>query len=240
MKYYQERCEGSTVEIQHCTAILNYKDAKDPEAAGRLAGDAANHINDSCASMKVHAIPVDRSLRVCPHAFSNATAADYILTRLQQRGEYPDFLFVAGDGRDDEIVFQWANNLSHEAMEKQEAERKREDAARRAETEKEMEVERMEEQANRTEEAEDRARVYELEGEIKGMQHPGAIDARKDSQEANTQDLVWSRKHAPIDEVVTVSLGRKNTEAQSTLTQGASGMFLPNPYPSSLPFSVGS
>ena len=47
---------------------------------------------------------------------SKASAAAQVLEQLQtrsQKGEdlMPDFLFVVGDSREDEVVFRWANKL---------------------------------------------------------------------------------------------------------------------------------
>lgn len=56
-----------------------------------------------------------------PIDWSKGTAAEQIFEGLKQgigsdaQHEYPvDFLMVAGDGRDDEVVFRWANDLQRE------------------------------------------------------------------------------------------------------------------------------
>jgi trehalose 6-phosphate synthase/phosphatase len=110
--YYQERTPGSKIESRHCSLVFNYKHCEDPVTAARQAGDVASHINEACASQRVRAFPVDGAVIVEPIDWSKGTASAKILEGLQKSDSTPvDFLMVAGDGRDDEIVFQWANDL---------------------------------------------------------------------------------------------------------------------------------
>lgn len=116
MKYYQERTPGSWIEARHCSLIFHYKTAEDFESASRQAGDCASHINDACEEQRVRAIPVDGGVVVEPSDWSKGTAADKIFGSIKQRAaegqiKKPDFLMVAGDGRDDEVAFRWANGL---------------------------------------------------------------------------------------------------------------------------------
>ena len=75
LRYHQDRAEGSTIEERHCSLLFHYRDAKDPAAAARQAGDCANHINESCQSLR-----------------------------------------VAGDSRDDEGIYRWANRLAADGV----------------------------------------------------------------------------------------------------------------------------
>jgi trehalose 6-phosphate synthase/phosphatase len=59
MRYYQERTPGSWIETRNCSIIFHYKNAEDPEAASRQAGDCASHINDACEEQRVRAIPTE-------------------------------------------------------------------------------------------------------------------------------------------------------------------------------------
>ena len=68
------------------------------------------------SSVHSHFISVSNKLTgaviVEPIDWSKGTASAKILEGLQKSDSTPvDFLMVAGDGRDDEIVFQWANDL---------------------------------------------------------------------------------------------------------------------------------
>jgi trehalose-phosphatase len=117
MRYYQERTPGSWIESRHCSLLLHYKNAEDPESAARQAGDCASHINDACEEQRVRAIPIDGAVVVEPMDWSKGTAATQIFTELKRKnideGGKPmiDFLMVAGDGREDEVIFRWANEL---------------------------------------------------------------------------------------------------------------------------------
>jgi len=65
----------------------------------------------------VRAIPIDGAVVVEPMDWSKGTAATQIFTELKRKnideGGKPmiDFLMVAGDGREDEVIFRWANEL---------------------------------------------------------------------------------------------------------------------------------
>lgn len=116
LTYYHERTPGSWIEARHCSLIFHYKNAEDMESASRQAGDCASHINDACEEQRVRAIPVEGGIVVEPIDWSKGTAADKIFGDIRRQVEAgnmekPDFLMVAGDGRDDEIIFRWANAL---------------------------------------------------------------------------------------------------------------------------------
>ncbi|KAG9979416.1 alpha,alpha-trehalose phosphate synthase-like protein subunit, partial [Aureobasidium melanogenum] len=82
------------------------------------AGDCANHINDSCQSYRVQAIPTSKAVTVESLDWSKGSAATRIFEKLRHdnvegKGRTPpDFLLVAGNDREDETIFQWANDLS--------------------------------------------------------------------------------------------------------------------------------
>jgi len=69
MKYYHERTPGSWIETRNCSLIFHYKNAEDFEAAARLAGDCASHINDACEEQRVRAIPIEGKFLVIPGPF---------------------------------------------------------------------------------------------------------------------------------------------------------------------------
>ncbi|KAJ9668805.1 Trehalose-6-P synthase/phosphatase complex subunit [Coniosporium apollinis] len=117
LEYYQERVEGSWIEERHCSLIFHYEKVDDLEAASRQAGDLANQINDAAESHRVHAVPTDKAVLIEPLDWSKGSAATHIFDRLRQKkvekeGEADlDFLMVAGDDREDEVIFRWANKL---------------------------------------------------------------------------------------------------------------------------------
>lgn len=122
LQYYAERVEGSSIEERHCSLVFRYEKAEDIEAARSQAGDCANHINDSCDMYDIHAVPVGKSILVESVSFSKGTAATNIFSRLREKNvnvkglKNPDFLMVAGDDREDETIFEWANELGDKGV----------------------------------------------------------------------------------------------------------------------------
>jgi len=112
LQHYHERITGSSIEERAYGITFHYEDAEDKEAAARQAGDCANHINDACNSLRIRAIPIDQTVVIEPVDWTKATATQRVLDALRKDGPAPDFLFVAGDDREDEVVFKWANKLA--------------------------------------------------------------------------------------------------------------------------------
>jgi trehalose 6-phosphate synthase/phosphatase len=116
MKYYQDRMSGNILEEKHCSLLFRYDkvEKKDQESAARLAGDCANHINDACGQLSIHAVPMDKAVLIEVTGRGKGFAAKEIYEKnWGGKGEpagAPDFVFVAGDDREDEQVFRWANN----------------------------------------------------------------------------------------------------------------------------------
>jgi len=112
MDYYVERTPGTFIEERNCSYIWHYSGAEDQTLAARQAGECCNHINDSCESYNVHAVPLGGAVLVESMDWTKTTAAQKAMA-LEAGQEEPgtDFLMVMGDGRDDEPVFAWANEL---------------------------------------------------------------------------------------------------------------------------------
>lgn len=117
LKYYVERLEHSYIEERRCSLLFCYDKVEDQDNATRQAGECADQINSSCKSMRIRAVPVPGAVLIEHMDFNKATAAAKIFEKLQQKSkdrgiEAPDFLVVAGDDRDDEVIFRWANKLA--------------------------------------------------------------------------------------------------------------------------------
>ncbi|CZT18204.1 related to alpha,alpha-trehalose-phosphate synthase (UDP-forming) [Ramularia collo-cygni] len=114
LEYYQERLEGSYIEERKCSLLFRYEKCQDQEAAVRQAGESADQINGSCKSMHIHAVPIKGSVLIEQEDFSKGTAAKHVydMLRTDSKGiTKPDFMLVAGDDREDEVIYQWANDL---------------------------------------------------------------------------------------------------------------------------------
>ncbi|KLU84431.1 hypothetical protein MAPG_03473 [Magnaporthiopsis poae ATCC 64411] len=132
MTYYLERTPGAEVEERRCSLMFHYKSAEDYDTASRLASDCASHINDACEAQRVHAVPLDGCVIVEPVDWTKSTAAEHVFDGIRKRimgsasaegqeqqqhnKDAVDFLMVVGDGREDEKVFRWANQLGEDKV----------------------------------------------------------------------------------------------------------------------------
>ncbi|KAF4127023.1 trehalose 6-phosphate synthase complex regulatory subunit [Geosmithia morbida] len=116
LKYYLERTPGAEIEERRCSFIFHYEEAENREGASRQAAECASHLNDACESQRVHAIPLDGSVVVEPVDWTKKSAAQTVYHELCENKDTDpiDFLMVVGDGREDEKVFRWANELGEE------------------------------------------------------------------------------------------------------------------------------
>lgn len=112
LQYYLERTPGSEIEERSCSLIFHYKNAEDFERAQRQASDWTGHINESCEEQRVHATQLETCVIAEPIDWTKENAAARIYQdHVTEKGS-PDFLMIVGDGREDEKVFKWANNLN--------------------------------------------------------------------------------------------------------------------------------
>jgi trehalose 6-phosphate synthase complex regulatory subunit len=121
LSYYQERIEGSRLEERLCSFILDIYNAADFTTAKQQIAECADHINGLCQDQHVHACTSDGTLIVEHIKIGKSSATKWILNNLRRMQEgkgaaFPDFVFVAGDSREDECVFRWANKLRKKAV----------------------------------------------------------------------------------------------------------------------------
>ncbi|KAF3162199.1 hypothetical protein TWF225_009608 [Orbilia oligospora] len=121
LEYYRERTPGTTIEKRHCSYIWHTGSAEDQNLASRQAAECVNHINDSMeATQHVHAVPLEKAVIVEPSDYNKATAGAKVLEIVcaEENSDVerwtPDFLFIAGDDREDEVLFRWANEYAVE------------------------------------------------------------------------------------------------------------------------------
>lgn len=120
LNYYLERTPGAEIEDRHCSLIFHYKDAEDFAMAERQANDWTGHINESCEEQRVHATQLDNAVVVESIDWTKHTAAMEVYKGHIENAPYADkagpidFMMVIGDGREDEKVFTWANELGQQ------------------------------------------------------------------------------------------------------------------------------
>ncbi|KAF2863624.1 glycosyltransferase family 20 protein [Piedraia hortae CBS 480.64] len=116
LKYYSDRLEGSSIEERHASFVFRWDKVEDQDVASRFAGESVDQINSACKSMNINAVPIQQAILIEQTEFTKCTAAEHIFRNLRRAHNMskPDFLLVAGDDREDEVVFNWANSLAKE------------------------------------------------------------------------------------------------------------------------------
>ncbi|KAH8149055.1 uncharacterized protein LAJ45_07031 [Morchella importuna] len=92
LEYYVERTPGTFVEERNCSFIWHYEKSEDSTLAARQAGECCNHVNDSCESYRVHAVPLGGTVLVESRDWTKATAAKTVLELTAEGGSAVDFL----------------------------------------------------------------------------------------------------------------------------------------------------
>lgn len=87
LQYYLERVDGAYVEEHRSSLIFNYSNVKDQdaEAAVKLVGDCANHLNDSCLNLGVKAVSVEKAVTVELRHVNKMTASLKVFEHEQLR-----------------------------------------------------------------------------------------------------------------------------------------------------------
>ena len=85
LQYYLERLEGSWIETRLCSMILHFNKVENLEIATRQAGDCVNHINDACQDQRIHAVPIDRAVLIEPIDWCKGTAAAWIVDNFSRQ-----------------------------------------------------------------------------------------------------------------------------------------------------------
>ncbi|KPI45993.1 uncharacterized protein AB675_375 [Cyphellophora attinorum] len=121
LKYSTDRVEGSLIQERHSSLVFDYTDADDMVSAVKHAAECANHINEACANQQVQALPIDNGISVSGSDLNKSTAAAMIDENLRKQsvdeGEPDlDFLLVIGDSREDEYVFEWAQEQKNQGI----------------------------------------------------------------------------------------------------------------------------
>jgi trehalose-phosphatase len=114
LDYYVERTPGTWVEDRTCSFIWHQEKAEDKVMAARQAGDCTNHVNESCEEFQVHAIPITGGILVESKQWNKVNACKKVIESMKDRNWLVDFVMVAGNGRDDEEVFEWAEKFAEE------------------------------------------------------------------------------------------------------------------------------
>ena len=109
VSYYKERTPGTFIEEQNNRIVFHYATADDIGLAHRQVSEMNNHIYETCAAQNAHTLPMDGALVIEPAAINKATAAQTIVSAMQD--DPPTFLICFGNDRADEEIFAWTNTF---------------------------------------------------------------------------------------------------------------------------------
>lgn len=120
--YYQERLPGSLIEERDCSMEFNFASVEDKKVVDRQVGECLNQINSICDDMRLRAFRKDAETLIIEQAgCDKKTMAEVVLAKLHETSAarataVPDFLMAAGNDREDEVVFKWANGLGDKGV----------------------------------------------------------------------------------------------------------------------------
>lgn len=121
LSHFRTLLEGSTITEKDCSIEFELAGVKDKKILERLSRECADQINGSCKTMGVRAVLIGETVIIEQTVCNKNTMADKVLRDLKHECAAtgfasPDFLMVAGDDREDEVLFHWANKLSKLGM----------------------------------------------------------------------------------------------------------------------------
>lgn len=112
LKYYLERVEGAVLIERWASLRIDYSAANYPNAAAIIIGELLAHINQTCRGLRIHASPVgDRVVAIEGVTFDKSSALIKEWNETEGRDVPFELVVVAGNDRDDEALFRWAQSL---------------------------------------------------------------------------------------------------------------------------------
>ncbi|KAJ3009031.1 UNVERIFIED_CONTAM: Trehalose-6-P synthase/phosphatase complex synthase subunit [Siphonaria sp. JEL0065] len=108
-QYYTERTPGSFVEEKEINLTWHYRNA-DPEFGMWQAAELHVNLEQILNHLAVSVILGNKTVEVRPSMVDKASAARSVVHDLNAVGESVDFFACIGDGKTDEVVFQYLND----------------------------------------------------------------------------------------------------------------------------------
>ncbi|KAK7407700.1 hypothetical protein VNO78_09719 [Psophocarpus tetragonolobus] len=105
MKLYTETTDGSTIEDKETALVWCYEDA-DPDFGSCQAKELLDHLESVLANEPVTVKSGQSNVEVKPQGVSKGIVAKRLLSAMQEKGMYPDFVLCIGDDRSDEDMFE--------------------------------------------------------------------------------------------------------------------------------------
>ncbi|KAI9357608.1 glycosyltransferase family 20-domain-containing protein [Zopfochytrium polystomum] len=113
-EHYTERTPGSFIEEKEINLTWHYRSA-DLEFGSWQAAELHVNLEKILSHLPVSVILGNKTLEVRPSMIDKGSAARAIATDLVANTEF-DFYLCIGDGKTDEVVFQYVNDLSDDAI----------------------------------------------------------------------------------------------------------------------------
>ena len=233
LEYYRERIVGSVIEERDCSIIFRYGQVESGEkvAAARQAGDLADHINEGCHIQRIKAVPLENAISIQPRDVDKVTACQFILDDFQSsKGNRKRSRTVASSTTEDYFTgsppqehaggdhglpspISQSSELSESVIREGDVETPRALALSPA----------MEPSQQQQPIAEDSTSARALPDFLMV-----AGDDREDEPVYTWANQLRAQKdsadrQSAVDNVFTVCVGTRNTEASHTLTQGVTG-----------------
>lgn len=112
LQHYQERTPGSFIEEKEINLTWHYRNA-DPEFGSWQAAELQVNLEKTLSHMAVSIVLGNKTLELRPSMVDKSTAARAILKDLGGFSNDCDFLLCIGDGKTDEVVFQFLQEIDY-------------------------------------------------------------------------------------------------------------------------------
>ncbi|XP_072962761.1 alpha,alpha-trehalose-phosphate synthase [UDP-forming] 5 [Typha angustifolia] len=108
MKLYTETTDGSTIETKESALVWHYQYA-DPDFGLCQAKELLDHLESVLANEPVSVKSGQHIVEVKPQGVTKGLVAERLLSTMQQKGIFADFVLCIGDDRSDEDMFEVIN-----------------------------------------------------------------------------------------------------------------------------------
>jgi len=128
LSYFLGATPGARLQERWTSLLIDYSGAEHQRSASRLVSELLAHVNETCKSLHLRAIPLEKSVLIEGLDRNKATAVAAAAARYMKlhddfehdHGEDNnnnnmkrgfDMLFLIGDGREDEVLFKWGKDV---------------------------------------------------------------------------------------------------------------------------------
>lgn len=110
LQYYTKHTPGSFIEEKEINMSWNYTNS-DPVFGAWQASELLHDLENIISYMAITVVIGNKVVELRPSVIDKSSAARAILTDLKAQDDY-DFVMYIGDGKEDEVVFSYLNEMS--------------------------------------------------------------------------------------------------------------------------------